>query len=281
MAYRYTVTTYSCPHCKRVIKTDNQGAWTFFWLLLFPIHLFITLPIIIARAIIVKITGIEETKIGSPYNSCKHCGLPIKNNERIEWNSLKDEYKKMWSFRWLFRTAYIISGLAIGMIILSLLAGGWWSTHPSDIKTNTVLWVISVIFIITTSIIIYLWKRYKSLNHITVTQGDYELIKESNNRYKKSGDKHEPTKMTLKIFGTNQVVKPLTTKEESAKLIPQQVEDDDFEEEEDIEYDEDEEIDESIAEEENDSIEEDEEDADEEEIIVARKNIKKDDADES
>lgn len=271
MAYRYTVTTYSCPHCKRVIKTDNQAAWTFFWLLLFPIHLFITLPIVIARAIIVKITGIEETKIGSPYNSCKHCGLPIKNNERIEWNSLKDEYKKMWSFRWLFRTAYIISGLAIGMIFLTLLTGGWWSTHPSDIKTNTILWVISAIFVISTAIIIYLWTRYKALNHIIVTQGDYELIKESNERYKKSGEEHESSKMALKIFGTDQIVKPVTIKKEPVPTIPQtQAEDDDYEDEDEDDDIEEEEIDESITDDEEEDEEEEKED-----IIVARKPPKK------
>lgn len=204
MAIRYTVTTSSCPHCGKVLKRESD--FSVLWLLLMVCTCFMALSWVIARAIINSIFKYEYVKMGSPYIECPGCGRKVNTGEAIEWGSLNKDYKRNWAFRNMMRVCYTLGGAALFCIIIPLF-GAWTSSHESD---RTIALVLLFVAIFALAIIGYLYyKRKKSFEekYITVSETDYDLIKESWQRLKEINPELQETEI-IKISGTERLIHP-------------------------------------------------------------------------
>lgn len=204
MAIRYTVTTSSCPHCGKVLKRESD--FSVLWLLLMVCTCFMALFWVIARAIINSIFKYEYVKMGSPYIECPGCGRKVNTGEAIEWGSLNKDYKRNWAFRNMMRVCYTLGGAALFCIIIPLF-GAWTSSHESD---RTIALVLLFVAIFALAIIGYLYyKRKKSFEekYITVSETDYDLIKESWQRLKEINPELQETEI-IKISGTERLIHP-------------------------------------------------------------------------
>lgn len=205
MAIRYTVTTSSCPHCGKVLKRESD--FSVLWLLLMVCTCFMALFWVIARAIINSIFKYEYVKMGSPYIECPGCGRKVNTGEAVEWGSLNKDYKRNWAFRNMMRVCYTLGGAALFCIIIPLFAACWTSSHESD---RTIALVLLFVAIFALAIIGYLYyKRKKSFEekYITVSETDYDLIKESWQRLKEINPELQETEI-IKISGTERLIYP-------------------------------------------------------------------------
>ena len=221
MAIRYTVTTSSCPHCGHVLKREGYPIGT---LLLMVCTAFLALLWFIAIAILNKIFNYESVKVGSPYIRCPNCDNLVKTNEAFEWGSYKTEFKKNWAFRNWMRVCYAVGGLSLFSILMVI--GGLINGKPSDTTPNIVFTIILIFCLAIIGFAYYKRKQYMSDKFVTVSESDYELIKESWRRLKKFEPNEEET-VTIKISGSGRIIRPQQSnvkKKENVKTKPSVVE---------------------------------------------------------
>ncbi len=83
---KYTITTYSCPHCHKIIKRENTA---------FAFLLIIVIYWVIADAIMqILYKDYYPVKVGESTESCPHCNNPISTG-KIEYNRLNEDDKKI------------------------------------------------------------------------------------------------------------------------------------------------------------------------------------------
>ena len=175
MAIRYTITNYSCPHCGKVFKTDSWAQLGY--LLLIVGTAFLSLSWFLSIAIMRAIFGSSDMpSVGSPFRTCEHCGKKFLSYEHQEWDTLNKSSKKIWSYRNILRTLYAISGF----VPLFLLGQFFWgSNHETDRTTALVFLILAIIIISIISIAYYFWRKYQQANEITLTQSDFDIVKNS------------------------------------------------------------------------------------------------------
>lgn len=215
MAIKYTVTTSRCPHCNYVLKYEGFPIWR---MLLVICTAFTALLWYLAISILNSIFNYESIKMGCPYIICPKCHKPVITNEAFEWSEFGQLRKKDWAFRNFMRVCYAFGGLAL--LSLLIVIGGLISGKESD-KTPTIIFAIILAICLFIVVFIY-YKRKKLLedDFITVSESDYELIKESWQRLREIDPNIEETEI-IKISETGEIIKPQPRKDKISKIEPE------------------------------------------------------------
>lgn len=202
MAIRYTITNYSCPHCGKVFKTDSWAQLGY--LLLIVGTAFLSLSWFLSIAIMRAIFGSSDMpSVGSPFRTCEHCGKKFLSYEHQEWDTLNTSAKKNWSYRYVLRTLYAISGFVPLFLLGQFL---WGSTHDTDRVTALVFLILAIIMIGIISIAYYFWRKYQQEDEIVLTQSDFAIVKNSLQRTGNDLNAQNPPlkiKESGVIYGTN------------------------------------------------------------------------------
>ena len=193
---RYSVITYRCPCCGMVIK--EYSTLPLWYVILMFGTVFMASSWLITTAILRAIFKSSEIKkLGSPYIVCKHCKKPILSGEKQEWTSFTAEQKKIWTFRWLFRSSYALGGLIPLLIIIPLLFGAWQSNHESDRSIAIILLIAAITIFAIICVIGCFWYKYKNFQQIVMTKRDYSLVLLSKART----NDNRPEILPVKILG--------------------------------------------------------------------------------
>lgn len=162
---KYTITTYSCPHCHKIIKRENTA---------FAFLLIIVIYWVIAHAIMKLLyKDYYIVKVGESTESCPHCNNPISTG-KIEYNRLNEDDKKNYDFRWYYRFSVFLGGFIIQFILFQFLRID--GTTFSNELANIFL-IISTILL---GIIIGIWIYWRSLNKKSITShNEHHLEKTS------------------------------------------------------------------------------------------------------
>ena len=156
MAIRYTITNYSCPHCGKVFKTDSWAQLGY--LLLIVGTAFLSLSWFLSIAIMRAMFGSSDMpSVGSPFRTCEHCGKKFLSYEHQEWNTLNTSSKKIWSYRFILRVLYALSGF-VPLFLLSQFF--WGSNHESD-RTIALIFLILAIVICLVLLTIHIINKKK------------------------------------------------------------------------------------------------------------------------
>ncbi|MFA6935854.1 MAG: hypothetical protein WCQ75_00765 [Bacilli bacterium] len=212
MSIRYTVTTSSCPHCGHVLKRESD--FSILWILLMLGTCFTALFWVIAIAILKSIFKYDGIKMGSPFIKCPNCNKTVKTGEAYEWGSINKEYKRNWAFRNWMRFAYFLGGLAL--LSLIVVIGSAINGKPADTAPLVIFLIICIISVLSICGIYYKRKKNLEEDYITVSETDYDLIKESWTRLHNIEPLAYETE-TIKISGTEKIIKPKIPKEEPIK----------------------------------------------------------------
>ena len=145
---KYTITTYSCPHCHKIIKRENTA---------FAFLLIIVIYWVIADAIMqILYKDYYPVKVGESTESCPHCNNPISTG-KIEYNRLNEDDKKNYDFRWYYRFSVFLGGFIIQFILFQFLR--IVGSESSKGLANIFL-IISTILI---GVIVGIWVYWRSL----------------------------------------------------------------------------------------------------------------------
>jgi len=139
----------------------------------------------------------EVKKLGSPHIICKHCKKTILSSEKKEWTSFTAEQKKIWTFRWLFRTSYVLGGFIPLFIIIPLIFGAWQSRYENDRSIAMILLIAASTILIIICAIGCFWHKYKNSQQIIMTRRDYALVLLSKART----NDNKPEILPVKVLG--------------------------------------------------------------------------------
>ncbi len=201
---RITYTVSCCPHCGQEISNDSWK--TFPWIMACIGTMFTIFFWLIGIAIINKIFDYEKISIGNPYYKCPHCKKEIRSIDTFEWEDLKDSFKKKWTFRYLIRICYGLSGLILFLVVIPLITGLWSSKLEADIITAKVFLIIMIISLVLIIFIYYRWKKYDNSKIFVVAERDVETIKQSWGRTRKINPQYNSTDK-IKVWGTDRIIK--------------------------------------------------------------------------
>lgn len=199
-----TMTTYSCPHCGRVLK--QEGDTTLLWIFLMIFTMFIPLFWIIGNCILNAIFKYDSVELGSPFIICPRCGNKVKMGKKNEWGLLTKVEKLDWAFRNKMKVCYVLGGTSLFCLIIPLF-GAWQSSHQTDRTIAIVMLIIAILSIGIIGFIYYLRNKTYCLDYIIVSESDYSLIQESWNRLHKIEPLLTETE-TIKISTTGEIIRP-------------------------------------------------------------------------
>ncbi len=193
MAIRYTVTTYTCPKCGRVLKRDND-LWTFLiFIVTFGTVLFWVAGWALINFVYERYDNLRYTRLGNREKQCPRCGLMVCMSQGSEWITLDNNAQKSWAFRRFYTLALIFSGFMVGGLVLQLT---WISSYIAGI----IFLIIFLISLLIEIAILAYWKAFQKKPYIEINQEDLAKIKKSMQKTNSSWDEQT---VPIKIKNTN------------------------------------------------------------------------------
>jgi hypothetical protein len=191
---------------KYIDKNSNS-----IWDVLKEILEIVFFPIILPLVLLWELWTIEKISLESIFKYKNiTMGFPY------EWGSMSKDCKRDWAFRKWMRFTYFLGCLSLFSLFVVILIA--INGKPADTTPLVIFLIIGIISVL--SIVGIYYKRKKSLkeNFITVSETDYELIKESWTRLHNIEPLSYETEI-IKISETEELIYPKNPKVETIKEI--------------------------------------------------------------